>query len=357
MVERPVVFSGMQPTGTLHLGNLLGALRPWVINQERCQSYFCVVDLHALTAPQDPKELAQKTRQVAALYIAAGIDPEVSTILVQSHVHQHSELAWVLSCLTPSGWLERMTQFKDRSRRANAERLSAGLFTYPVLMAADILLYETDYVTVGEDQRQHLELARSLATRFNRLFGETFRLPQPRIGELGAGSRVMALDDPQAKMSKSDEDDAGRVALLDPPDRVRHKVMRAKTDSGQAVEVERAEPGVANLLDIYRALTGCSREQLSRDFDGRGYGELKSRVAEAVNAALSPIQARYRELMADQGAVDVLLAQGAHRAEAVAARTMARVRERLGLLAPVHLPTPSSPRPVLAAGGSSDPGL
>jgi tryptophanyl-tRNA synthetase len=332
MAERPVVFSGMKPTGDLHLGNLLGALRPWVLEQEQFRNFFCVVDLHALTEPHEPGELAEKTRQVAALYIASGIDPEVSTLLVQSHLHEHSELAWILGCITPIGWLQRMTQFKDRSQRRDAERIGSGLFNYPVLMAADILLYKSNFVPVGEDQRQHLELARNIAIRFNRLFGETFVIPEPRIAQMGVGGRIMALDDPAAKMSKSAEGDAGLIALLDPADRIRAKFMRAKTDSGSAVQVGSAEGGVANLLEIYRALTGCSREQLAADFDGIGYGQLKARVADATIAALAPIQARYQELVADPGAIDAILARGAARAREVAAATMAEVRQRVGLL-------------------------
>jgi len=326
------VFSGMKPTGDLHLGNLLGALRPWVLEQEQFRNFFCVVDLHALTEPHEPGELADKTRQVAALYIASGIDPEVSTLLVQSHLHEHSELAWILGCVTPIGWLERMTQFKDRSQRRGAERIGSGIFNYPVLMAADILLYKSNFVPVGEDQRQHLELTRDIAMRFNRLFGDTFVIPEPRIAQTGAGGRIMALDDPAAKMSKSAEGDAGLIALLDPPDRIRAKFMRAKTDSGSEVAVASAEGGVANLLEIYRAISGSTREQLAAEFDGCGYGQLKARVAEVTIAALAPIQERYRELMADSGEIDAILARGAVRAREVAAGTMAEVRQRVGLL-------------------------
>ncbi|HEY6539020.1 MAG TPA: tryptophan--tRNA ligase [Candidatus Dormibacteraeota bacterium] len=334
MGERPVVFSGMQPTGDLHLGNLLGALRPWVLEQGQFQNFFCVVDLHALSQAYEPSLLAEKTRQVAALYIAAGIDPEVSTLLVQSHVPEHAELAWILGCLTPLGWLERMTQFKDKSQRQDAERIGAGIFNYPVLMAADILLYQTSFVPVGEDQRQHLELTRDIAGRFNRHFGETFLIPEARIGQLGAGRRVMALDDPLAKMSKSADGEAGRIALLDPPDRVRAKLMRAVTDSGREVEIGKAEGGVANLLDIYRGLTSCSPAELEREFAGRGDGELKAKVADAVILALAPIQERYSELVADPLGIDAILARGTARASEVARATMARVRERVGLLEP-----------------------
>ncbi|MHB1527229.1 MAG: tryptophan--tRNA ligase [Candidatus Dormibacteria bacterium] len=332
MGQLPVVFSGMQPTGDLHLGNLLGALRPWVVEQHLFQNYFCVVDLHALSEPQDPTQLATKTRQLAALYIASGIDPGVSTLLVQSHVSEHTELAWVLGCFTPMGWLERMTQFKDRSRRRELERVGSGLFNYPVLMAADILLYRTNFVPVGEDQRQHLELTRNLAARFNRLMGETFVMPEPRIGQMGGGARVMSLDDPESKMSKSADSEAGRVALLDNPDRIRAKFRRAKTDSRTAVSMESAGAGVANLLDIYRAVTGCSQEELRGEFEGIGYGQLKDRVADRVIEALEPIQARYRELIADPAGLDAILASGADRARVVASATMAEVRQRLGLL-------------------------
>ena len=336
MVDRPVVFSGMQPSGDLHLGNLLGALRPWVLEQHRFHNYFCVVDLHALTLPWDPQAVQAKTREVAALYIASGIDPETSTLLVQSHVPEHAELGWVLGCLTPMGWLERMTQFKDKSRRRDAERIGSGLFTYPVLMAADILLYQTNFVPVGEDQRQHLELTRNLAIRFNHLLGETFTVPEARIGQMGAGSKVMALDDPERKMSKTDGSDAGVVRLLDPPDRIRAKFRRAKTDTGQAVDLAAPSAGIANLLDIYRALTGCSEAELATQFHGVGYGRLKDEVADRAIAAISPIQERFRELTADPATLDRTLAEGAAAARDAAARTMGKVRARVGLLPVRH---------------------
>ncbi|MGC1185610.1 MAG: tryptophan--tRNA ligase [Candidatus Dormiibacterota bacterium] len=338
MGERPVVFSGMQPTGVLHVGNLLGALRPWVVDQHQFHNFFCVVDLHALSQAHDPAQLAQKTREVAALYIASGIDPELSTLLVQSHVPEHSELAWILSCITPLGWLERMTQFKDKSQRQDAERIGAGLLNYPVLMAADILLYRTNFVPVGEDQRQHLELTRDLAGRFNRLFGDTLVIPEARIGQLGSGQRVMALDDPDAKMSKSAAGEAGRIALLDSPDRIRSKVMRAKTDSGTAVDVAHAQAGVANLLDIYRGLTSCSPEDLAAEFQGNGYGQLKAKVADAVVEALRPLQERFHDLMSDPNVIDEILARGASQARQVAGSTMVQVRASVGLL-------PSRPSP------------
>ncbi|MHB1501718.1 MAG: tryptophan--tRNA ligase [Candidatus Dormibacteria bacterium] len=332
MVERPVVFSGMQPSGDLHLGNLLGALRPWVLEQHLFHNYFCVVDLHALTMPWDPAALIAKTRELAALYIASGIDPQRSTLLVQSHVPEHAEIAWVLDCLTPMGWLERMTQYKDKARRSEAERIGSGLFTYPVLMAADILLYQTDFVPVGEDQRQHLELTRNLAVRFNHLLGETFKVPEARIGSTGSGSKIMSLDDPDRKMSKSEESDQGAVALLDPPDRIRAKFRRAKTDSGTVVDLASPSPGVANLLEIYRALADCDEEELGATFEGVGYGRLKDLVADRAIAAIEPIQTRFQELTSDPATLDLILAQGAAAAREVAARTMVEVRRRVGLL-------------------------
>ncbi len=331
MDERPIVFSGMQPDGDLHLGNLLGALRPWVMEQGEVRGFFCVVDLHALTVVRDPQELRSKSRQVAALYLAAGIDPEVSTLLLQSQVPQHTELAWILACLTPVGWLQRMTQFKDRSRRHGAEAIGSGVFIYPVLMAADILLYKARYVPVGEDQRQHMELTRDLAARFNHLYGETFPVPEARIGHRGAGSRVMALDDPEAKMSKSVGGEAGRIGLLDPPDLIRSKLMRAKTDSASALDPQSISAGVANLLEIHSALSGASARQTLGDFQGRGYGELKRAVAEQAVQALAPIQARYGQLMSDPTELDSILERGAERAAAVAEATMAEVRARVGL--------------------------
>ncbi|HVD03937.1 MAG TPA: tryptophan--tRNA ligase [Candidatus Dormibacteraeota bacterium] len=337
MTESPIVFSGMKPSGDLHLGNLLGALRPWVLEQRLFRNYFCVVDLHALTVPQDPRALAAKSREVAALYIASGIDPATSTLFVQSHLSEHAELAWILGCFTPMGWLERMTQFKDKSRNTKSERIGSGLFNYPVLMAADILLYKTNFVPVGEDQRQHLELTRNVAIRFNRLMGEIFVIPEARIGQMGAGARVMSLQDPASKMSKSEDSEAGVVALLDPIDRVRNKFRRAKTDSGTSVNLEAPSAGVANLLDIYRGLTGCSDETLRSEFEGIGYGQLKDKVADQAIAALEPIQTRYRELTADPATLDAILRHGAEAARDVAEETMRTVRARVGLLPATRL--------------------
>jgi len=332
--KRKRVLSGVQPSGNLTIGNYLGALRQWAREQHNFDSFFCVVDLHAITMPYDPVELQAKTREVTALYLACGIDPEVSTIFVQSHVPAHSELMWLLSCVTPLGWLQRMTQFKDKAAKQQADSVGTGLLAYPVLQAADILLYHADAVPVGEDQRQHVELTRDIAQRFNHLFGDTFTVPEVMIPPSGA--RIKGLDDPAVKMSKSVVSEYHAVYLLDPPSRAKKKIMRAVTDSGREIrfsqEPERA--GVNNLLEIYEALTGESREAIERQFDGHGYGDLKKAVAEVVVAALEPIQQRYQEITRDEGYIDDLLVQGAERAALVANATLAAVRERMGFLAP-----------------------
>jgi tryptophanyl-tRNA synthetase len=332
--HRKRVLSGVQPSGNLTIGNYLGALKQWAREQHNFESFFCVVDLHAITVPYDPAELREKTREVAALYMACGIDPAISTIFVQSHVTAHSELAWLLNCITPLGWLNRMTQFKDKAAKQQTESVSSGLLNYPVLMAADILLYQANAVPVGEDQRQHLELTRDVAQRFNRLFGETFTMPEVMVPPSGA--RIKALDEPTAKMSKSEvESDYHAVYLLDPPNRIKKKIMRAVTDSGRDIEFsddpERA--GVNNLLEIYQAFAEKNREEVVADFaDARGYGDLKKRVVEVVNEGLIPIQRVYNELMGEEGYVDDILANGAARAAEVADATLALVRERMGFL-------------------------
>lgn len=327
------VLSGVQPSGNLTIGNYLGALKQWAREQHNFESFFCVVDLHAITVPYDPAELRAKTREVAGLYLACGIDPEISTIFVQSHVPAHSELSWLLNCITPLGWLNRMTQFKDKAAKQQAESVSAGLLGYPVLMAADILLYQADAVPVGDDQRQHLEFTRDLAQRFNHLFGETFTIPEAMIPLSGA--RIHAFDDPTAKMSKSNPNEYHAVHLLDPPDRIRKTVMRAVTDSGREIRFSKdpARAGVNNLLELYEALTGQTREAIEAHFESaRGYGDLKKEVAEVLIETLTPIQERYRELTADVSYIDELLAQGAARAAAVANETLELVRERMGFL-------------------------
>jgi len=332
--QRPKrVLSGVQPSGNLTIGNYLGALRQWARAQHQFESFFCVVDLHAITVPYDPAGLRAKTREVAALYLACGIDPAVSTVFVQSHVPAHSELTWLLNCVTPIGWLNRMTQFKDKAAKQQADSVGTGLLGYPVLMAADILLYQADVVPVGDDQRQHLELTRDIAQRFNHLFGETFTIPEAMIPL--AGARIRAFDDPTAKMSKSETNDYHAVHLLDPPDKVRKTVMRAVTDSGREIgfssDPDRA--GVNNLLELYEALTGQTREAIAAHFAAaRGYGDLKKEVADVLIDTLAPIQARYRELTEDDAYIDGLLAQGAARASQVANATLALARERMGFL-------------------------
>jgi tryptophanyl-tRNA synthetase len=320
------VFSGIQPSGNLHLGNYLGAIRRWVQRQDEFDNIFCIVDLHAITVPQDPRELHAQIRELAAIYLAAGIDPAHSVVFVQSHVPAHTQATWILNCVTPMGWLERMTQFKEKSGE-NRERSSVGLFDYPVLMASDILLYQAHRVPVGDDQRQHIELTRDVAGRFNRLYGETFTLPEPLIYESGA--RIMDLTDPTKKMSKSAPE--GLIALLDPPDAIRKKIGRATTDSQREIRFDADRPGVNNLLEMYEVLTGEARPAIEARFEGKGYRELKSEVAEAVIAGLEPLQRRYAEITADPSYLERLLREGAERVAPIAERTLTAMKERMGL--------------------------
>jgi tryptophanyl-tRNA synthetase len=323
------VFSGIQPSGDLHLGNYLGALRRFVVDQHEHDSLFCIVDLHAITLPHDPEALRRKTLEAAAMYLAAGLDPEVCTLFVQSHVPQHTELAWLMECNAAYGELSRMTQFKDKSARG--EFISAALFTYPALMAADILLYDTDRVPVGDDQRQHLEFARDVAERFNQRFGPTFTVPAAAIATVAA--RVMDLQNPTSKMSKSVSSPQGTVLMLDPPKEIEKKVKRAVTDTENEVRFDpAAKPGVSNLLSILGAATGRDPELLADEYPM--YGPLKADAAEAVVSMLAPVQARYAELVADPAATTALLHEGADKARAVASATVARVHEAVGLLPP-----------------------
>ena len=321
------IFSGAQPTGNLHIGNYLGALRNWVALQHEYESFFCVVDLHAITIPQDPRQLAAKTREVARIYLAAGVDPKVSTVFVQSDVKEHAELAWVLNCVVRISELERMTQFKDKGKKQR-ENVLAGLLTYPALMAADILLYQTDLVPVGQDQKQHLELTRDLAERFNRDFGETFRVPDAFIPKVGA--KIMALDDPAKKMSKSDENVNGSITLMDDPDTIRRKFKRAVTDSGTEVRFDESRPAVTNLLSIYQLLTGRTPEEIEAHFEGRGYAQLKGDLAEATIEFLRPFQERVRDIGDEE--LRRILSEGAEKARTIAAETMRRVKERMGIV-------------------------
>ena len=317
----------MQPSGNLHIGNYLGALKNWVRIQNDYECIFCIVDLHAVTVYQEPAELRAKIREIAALYLAAGVDPHACSIMVQSGVAAHAELAWMLTCVTPVGWLERMTQYKAKA--AKQESVGDGLLQYPVLMAADILLYQAGIVPVGEDQAQHLELTRDIAQRFNSLYGETFVVPNTSLPTVGA--RVMGLDDPTQKMSKSATGANHAVALLDPPEQVRKTIMRATTDSKPAVDVETAGPGVLNLLSIYQAFSGASDDQMKQRFNGMRYGDLKKAVAEMVISHLEPFQRRYRDITADPGYLDRVLREGAARVAPIARSTVELVKERMGL--------------------------
>ena len=325
------VFSGIQPSGGIHLGNYLGAVKQWVEHQSERINYFCIVDLHAITVPQDPKVLEYQTRSLAAMFLACGIDPRKSTLFVQGHVAAHSEATWLLNCVTPIGWLERMTQYKDKASKQ--ESIATGLLDYPVLMAADILLYDAHEVPVGEDQKQHVELTRDIAERFNRLFGETFVVPEPVIPQTGA--RIMGLDDPAVKMSKTYSHIRGHaVRMLDEPKDVERAIMRAVTDSGDDIVFsdDPAKAGVNNLLGIYKAITGKTSEETLRDFaDARGYGDLKRRVADVVVAELTPIRERHNQLMQDPGELDRLLAIGADQARAYAAPKVVDMKRRMGL--------------------------
>ncbi|MCV7279241.1 tryptophan--tRNA ligase [Mycolicibacterium flavescens] len=328
------VFSGVQPTSdSLHLGNALGAISQWVGLQDDYETFFCVVDLHAITIPQDPEQLRRRTLVTAAQYLALGIDPGRATIFVQSHVPQHAELAWVLGCFTGFGQASRMTQFKDKSQKEGAEATTVGLFTYPVLMAADVLLYDTDVVPVGEDQRQHLELARDVAQRVNSRFPDTFVVPEPMIPKVTA--KIYDLQDPTAKMSKSAATEAGLISLLDDPKVTAKKIRSAVTDSEREVRYDRdAKPGVSNLLSIQSAVTGTPIDTLVEGYAGRGYGDLKSDTADAVVEFVTPIKTRVDELLADSAELESVLAIGAERARDVSAGTLKRVYERMGFLPP-----------------------
>ena len=327
--ERQRVLSGIQPSGTSHLGTYLGALKNWVALQEEYECFYCIVDLHALTVPQDPKVLRSNIREMAAIYLAVGLDPSRAVIFRQSRVSEHTELGWLLNCIARVGELSRMTQFKDKAQKGGAEAASVGLYAYPVLQAADILLYDTHLVPVGEDQRQHLELSRTLARRFNGQYGETFVVPEPMILEVGA--RVMALDDPTAKMSKSRPTPGGYVALLDEPDDVRRKIRRAKTDSGAEITATGDKPAISNLLNIYAALSGKTIPELEDEYRGKGYGDLKKDLAEVVVEGLSPIREKAFVLLDDPRILDEILEEGAEKARAVAKETLHSAWAKLGL--------------------------
>jgi tryptophanyl-tRNA synthetase len=320
------IFSGAQPTGNVHLGNYLGALKNWVALQHEYESFFCIVNLHALTVRQDPKQLIEKTRDLARFYLAVGIDPQVSTIFIQSDVPEHAELTWVLNCVARVSELERMTQYKDKARKQQ-ENVLVGLLDYPVLMASDILLYHTDLVPVGNDQKQHLELTRDIAIRFNRDYGETFKVPDPYIPKMGA--RIMSLSDPLKKMSKSDDDANSRILMMDDADTIVRKFKRAVTDSGTEIRFDESRPAINNLLEIYHLITGKSQQETEDHFAGKGYAQLKGQLAEATIEFLRPFQQRVHEITDER--LDDLLQQGREKASKIASATLAQVYQRIGI--------------------------
>ena len=327
--QRPVSFSGVQPSGNLTIGNYLGAIKNFPEFSEKYKCFYCVVDQHAITVRQVPAELRRRTYETLALYIACGLDPEKNTLYVQSHVPAHTELAWMLNCFTMFGELSRMTQFKDKSAR-HADNVNAGLFTYPVLMAADILLYQTNVVPIGSDQKQHVELARNIVDRFNQLYPDTFTVPEPIVPKSGA--RIMSLAEPTKKMSKSDENENAVVRILDDKDAIIRKFKRAVTDSGSEIRVADDKPGVTNLITIYSCFTGKSVEEIEREFDGVGYGDFKIAVGQACAERLAPVQEEYRRLLADKAYLESVMKNGADEAAYYARKTLSKVRRKLGFV-------------------------
>ena len=328
--NKKIIFSGIQPSGNLTLGNYLGAVKNWVKLQEEYTCYYCVVDLHAITVRQDATALRQRCLDVLSLLLASGLDPQKNIMYFQSHVSSHAELAWVLNCYTYIGELSRMTQFKEKSAR-HEDNVNSGLFTYPVLMAADILLYDTDLVPVGSDQKQHLEITRDIAIRFNNLYGDVFTVPEPYIPKMGA--RVMSLQEPDKKMSKSDENENAYIAMLDAPDVIARKVKRAVTDSDNTIRYTEEKPGVSNLISIYGAVTGKSVEETEAEFEGKGYGDFKNAVAEAVVEELRPLQERYKKIRADKQYLNAIMKEGAEHAYRNSQKVMRKVYKKVGLAA------------------------
>ena len=328
-VAKKTILSGIKPTGSLNLGGYLGAVKNWVKLQEDYNCLYMLADLHALTIRIDPAVLRKNSMELFALYIACGIAPEKNLLFFQSHVPQHAELAWILNCYTMFGELNRMTQFKDKSAK-NAENINAGLFTYPVLMAADILLYQSDLVPVGEDQRQHLELTRDIATRFNGIYGDVFKLPEGYTPKVGA--RIMSLTNPTHKMSKSEEDENGTVNLLDNKDAIIRKFKRAVTDSETSVRFAEGKDGINNLMSIYSAVTGKSFEEIEKEFDGRGYGDFKLTVGESVAECLAPVQQKYNDLISDKAQLEAIYKRGAEQASYMAMKTLRKVYKKVGLI-------------------------
>ncbi len=329
--DKKTIFSGAQPTGIIHLGNYLGALRNWALLQNDYNCIYCVVDMHAITVRQVPAELRKRSVETLAIYMACGIDPEQVIFFIQSHVPEHAQLSWVLNCSTMFGELSRMTQFKDKSAR-HAENVNAGLFTYPVLMAADILLYNADLVPVGDDQKQHIELTRDIANRFNTVYSPTFTLPEPYIPK--TSSRIMSLSDPTKKMSKSDPNIQSWVSLLDPRDEIIKKFKRAVTDSDNLICADPARPGITNLVNIYSAFTGKTSDEIASEFAGKGYGDFKLAVGEVCADALGKIRESYETYMDDRAQLDSILTEGARAAEAIARRTISKVYRKIGFYSP-----------------------
>ncbi|MBV7271697.1 tryptophan--tRNA ligase [Clostridiaceae bacterium UIB06] len=327
--KKKVIFSGIQPSGNLTIGNYLGALKNWVKLQDEYDCYYCVVDLHAITVRQEPKELRRRTLEVLAIYLAAGLDPEKNTLFIQSHVPAHSEGAWLLNCFTYLGELGRMTQYKDKSQRYG-DSISAGLLNYPVLMAADILLYNADLVPVGIDQKQHLELTRDIAERFNKLFSPTFNIPEPYIPE--TGTKIMDLQEPTKKMSKSADNPNSYILILDPPDVIRKKISRAVTDSLGTVKYSDEQPGVKNLMTILNALTGMTMEQIEKKYEGQGYAQFKLDVADAIVTELEPIQKRIKEILDDKEYLENIYKKGAEKANYVASKTIRKMQKKIGFI-------------------------
>lgn len=328
-MDKKIVFSGVQPSGNLTIGNYIGAIKNFVDLQDECDCFYCIVDLHAITVPQVPKDLRRRTLEVLSLYMACGIDPEKSTLFIQSHVPAHAELAWVLNTISYMGQLNRMTQYKEKSRKSE-ENLNAGLFTYPVLMASDILLYQADYVPVGEDQKQHLELTRDLAERFNSRYSDTFVVPEPLIKDFGA--KIMSLQEPTSKMSKSDNDENAYILILDDKDAINRKIKRAVTDSEGIVAYRDEQPGLKNLLEIYSTFSMENVTDIVKKYEGKGYGQFKSDLAEVVIEGLSPIQERYEELMKNKDYLEKIYKEGAEKASYHAGKTLRKVYKKVGFI-------------------------
>lgn len=326
--DKKILYSGMQATGNLTLGNYLGALKNWITLSDEYECFYGVMDLHSLTVRQNPAEFRKRARMLYTLYVAAGLDPEKNCVYFQSHVSSHAELGWLLNCFTYMGELSRMTQFKDKSAK-HADNINAGLFTYPVLMAADILLYQADVVPVGADQMQHLEITRDIATRFNNIYGDVFTIPEAYIGKSGA--RIMSLQEPTKKMSKSDENVNASIYLLDAPDTIIRKFKRAVTDSDNEIRYSEDKPGIRNLIDIYGATTGKSKEEIEKEFDGKGYGEFKLAVGESVVDILKPLQERMKELEADKSYIDSVIKANDEKAQYFSMKTLRKVQKKLGL--------------------------